>query len=128
MEKSYIPFDWKNIDDKSQWLDPCEESYYYAEKWKREGRHSILDLGCGLGRHSILFAKYGFKVTAMDCSTEALDFLKNYRREQKVDFTIKRADMEKMPFVSKVVINVVLKRWFIVVESLIRVKKIIAKR
>ena len=98
MEKSYIPFDWKNVDDKTLWLDPCEESYYYAEKWKREGRHSVLDLGCGLGRHSILFAKYGFKVTAMDCSAEALDFLKKYRREQNVDFTIKRADMENMPF------------------------------
>ena len=50
MEKTYIPFDWKNVDDKNLWLTPCEESYYYAEKWKREGRHSVLDLGCGLGR------------------------------------------------------------------------------
>lgn len=33
MEKSYIPFDWKNLDDRSLWLNPCEESYYYAEKW-----------------------------------------------------------------------------------------------
>ena len=57
MHKDYIPFDWKAVEDKSAWLDPCEESYYYAEKWKREGRKSILDLGCGLGRHSVLFAK-----------------------------------------------------------------------
>jgi len=72
MSKDYIPFDWKAVEDKSSWLDPCEESYYYAEKWKREGRKSILDLGCGLGRHSVLFAKYGFKVTAVDISEEAL--------------------------------------------------------
>ena len=98
MSKNYIPFDWKNVEDKTTWLNPCEESYYYAEKWKRENRKSVLDLGCGLGRHSILFAKYGFKVTAMDCSPEALDFLKNYRREQKLDFTCKCAEMEKMPF------------------------------
>ena len=98
MEKNYIPFDWKNLDDKETWLNPCEESYYYAEKWKGQGRKSLLDLGCGLGRHSILFAKYGFKVTAMDCSAEALDFLKQYRRDEKVDLTIKKADMEAMPF------------------------------
>ncbi len=98
MAKDYIPFDWKNLEDKTTWLEPCEESYYYAEKWKREGRRSVLDLGCGLGRHSILFAKYGFKVTAMDCSAEALDFLKKCRCEQNLNFTCKRADMKAMPF------------------------------
>ena len=98
MTKNYIPFDWQHVEDKTTWLEPCEESYYYAEKWKCEGRRSVLDLGCGLGRHSILFAKHGFKVTAMDCSAEALDFLKEYRRKQNVDLTCKLADMENMPF------------------------------
>lgn len=96
--KDYIPFDWKIIEDKSMWLQPCEESWYYAEKWRREGRKSILDLGCGLGRHSVLFAKYGFKVTAMDVSKEALVFLKDYMKKQEVDIACRMADMEKMPF------------------------------
>jgi SAM-dependent methyltransferase len=96
--KDYIPFDWKNIENKSIWLQPCEESWYYAEKWRREGRKSILDLGCGLGRHSVLFAKYGFKVTAMDISNDALDFLKDYMKKQEVDIACRRGDMENMPF------------------------------
>lgn len=96
--KDYIPFDWKIIEDKSMWLQPCEESWYYAEKWRREGRKSILDLGCGLGRHSVLFAKYGFKVTAMDVSKDALVFLKDYMKKQEVDIACRMADMEKMPF------------------------------
>ena len=96
--KEYIPFDWSAVDDRSTWLEPCEESWYYAEKWRREGRKSVLDLGCGLGRHAVLFAKYGFKVTAMDVSDEAIAFLRKYRREQKVDIACKKADMEAMPF------------------------------
>ena len=96
--KDYIPFDWNSVKDKFMWLQPCEESWYYAEKWSREGRKSVLDLGCGLGRHSVLFAKYGFKVTAMDVSKDALDFLKDYRRKQEVDITCRMADMEDMPF------------------------------
>ena len=98
MHKEYIPFDWKAVEDKSAWLDPCEESYYYAEKWKREGRKSILDLGCGLGRHSVLFAKYGFKVTAVDISEEALAHLKKLSKELGTEICCRRADMEALPF------------------------------
>ncbi|MCR5634063.1 MAG: hypothetical protein K6F90_01995 [Lachnospiraceae bacterium] len=41
--KNYFPFDWNNVEDKSARLQPCEESWYYAEKWIREGRKSIPD-------------------------------------------------------------------------------------
>ena len=92
--KDYIPFDWKIIEDKSMWLQPCEESWYYAEKWRREGRKSILDLGCGLGRHSVLFAKYGFKVTAMDVSKDALVFLKDYMKKGIMKATISQNQEE----------------------------------
>ena len=98
LDKEYIPFDWSVVENKDHWLEPCEESYYYAQKWKREGRKSVLDLGCGLGRHAVLFAKYGFKVTATDISKDALDFLRKYRREQGVDISCRLADMEKLPF------------------------------
>ena len=92
------PWDWNMVEDKAFWLDPCEESYYYANKWKREGRKSLLDLGCGLGRHSVLFANCGFKVTAMDLSDEALDHLKKLRREQGLNIACRKADMMDMPF------------------------------
>ena len=96
--KDYIPFDWSKVEDRTYWLDPCEESYYYAEKWKREGRKSVLDLGCGLGRHSVLFARYGFKVTAVDISDEALGFLRKYSAEQDFIISCRKADMEALPF------------------------------
>ena len=92
------PFDWKSVDDKSAWLTPCEESYYYLNKWKSEGRKSVLDLGCGLGRHALLFAKSGFKTTAVDISDEALNTLKALCKEQNVDILCKKADMEALPF------------------------------
>ena len=97
MEKNFIPFDW-NSADREAWLEPCEESYYYAAKWKREGIKSVLDLGCGLGRHSVLFAQCGFKVTALDISDDALSFLKKYSKEMGVDIACRRADMESLPF------------------------------
>lgn len=93
------PWDWSMVKDRNTWLMPCEESYYYAHKWKRENKRSVLDLGCGLGRHSILFAKYGFKVTALDISREAVDNLKKWQKEEDVDILCKTADMsEPLPF------------------------------
>ncbi|MCR4940220.1 MAG: class I SAM-dependent methyltransferase [Treponemataceae bacterium] len=86
--------------EKKTWLEPSEESYYYAEKWRKAGCRSVLDLGCGLGRHSILFAKYGFKVTATDISPVGLDYLRAWRKEAGLNESIlcKEADMKKLPF------------------------------
>ena len=56
-------WDWENA-EKDAWLSPSEESYYYAKKCIAEGRKSLLDLGGGLGRHSVFLNKKGFKVTA----------------------------------------------------------------
>lgn len=95
---NYIPFNWSIVTDKTLWMTPCEESYYYVEKWRREGRKSVLDMGCGLGRHSILFAKNGFDVTAMDISTEALSFLEKEAGEQGLKIPCVHARMESMPF------------------------------
>ena len=99
-------WEWKIVTDdnskggKDFWTTPSEESYYYAEKWKRNDCKSILDLGCGLGRHSILFAKYGFKVTSVDISKDGLDYLRNWQKEEGVDCLCKIADMKKLLFAS----------------------------
>ena len=68
-------WDWDKVSERRYWTEPSDESYYYAEKWKREGRRKVLDLGCRLGRHSLLFARYGFRVTALDSSRSVVDHL-----------------------------------------------------
>ena len=45
---------------------------------------SVLDLACGAGRHSILFAKRGFKVTAVDLSDNLLRVAKKSAEKNKV--------------------------------------------
>ncbi len=90
-------WDWK-LADKKLWTNPCEESYYYVNKWQQEGRRSVLDLGCGLGRHAILFAKHGFKVTAVDLSEEGIRYLRDWKQREKVDLLCKVCDMNQLPF------------------------------
>ena len=90
-------WDWKNEKD-TLWLTPCEESYYFCEKWKHEGRRSILDLGCGLGRHSILFAKKGFKVTSVDLSEYSISHLRDWEEREQLYIRSKVCDIKKLPF------------------------------
>lgn len=90
-------WDWKNV-EQSRWLRPSEDSIYLAKKWQEEGVHSILDLGCGLGRHALYFTQNGFKVTAMDLSEDAIVFNKKMQKEYGVDYLCKRADMMELPF------------------------------
>jgi len=90
-------WDWEKVIEPI-WLQPCEESYSYAERWKNLEKNSILDLGCGLGRHSILFAKNGFKVTAVDLSEFAIKHLREWEEKEAVDILSKVSDMKKLPF------------------------------
>ena len=52
-----------------------------AELFKREGKTNVLELGCGQGRDTIWFARNGFKVTALDYSTQGLDAIAAKARE-----------------------------------------------
>ncbi len=90
-------WDWK-LEKGEYWLEPCEECYYYIKKWEQEGRHSVLDLGCGLGRHSIAFAKSGFQVTAVDLSEYGVQHLIEWQKKENLEIQTKICDMKKLPF------------------------------
>lgn len=90
-------WNWEIVDD-SIWLDPAEESYYYCRKWKNDGKRSVLDLGCGLGRHSLLFAQNGFKVTAVDISDYAVKQVRENSDRLGLNIRTLVSDMANLPF------------------------------
>ena len=90
-------WNWKEA-DKLYWTNPCEESYYYANKWKKEGKKRILDLGCGLGRHSILFAEQGLDVAAVDLSQDGIKYLNEWKNKAGLEILTQVCDMNQLPF------------------------------
>jgi SAM-dependent methyltransferase len=90
-------WDWeKGFEDR--WLEPIDEAYSYANRWKRLGFKDVLDLGCGLGRHAIYFAREGFNVRAFDLSQEAVDYLTKWAAEENLPMQVEKANMLKMPY------------------------------
>ncbi len=66
-----------------------------ALRYKKSG--TVLDLGCGSGRHSLFFAKKGFRVVAVDNRSENLAALKELARLQKLPIIVKQEDVITYP-------------------------------
>lgn len=56
----------------------------------------VLDLACGAGRHSILFAKNNFNVTAVDISNNLLDVGRKTAEEFKLNINFVQSDLRKL--------------------------------
>lgn len=54
---------------------------------------TVLDLGCGPGRHALPLARAGLEVTAIDTSGQLLDELRRRAREERLEIDIRQADM-----------------------------------
>ena len=63
----------------------------YVKKKKIKG--SVLDVGCGGGRHSILFAEAGFDVTGFDFSSKAVSLAKGWAKRLGLDVKFKRGSV-----------------------------------
>ncbi|MBT8391663.1 MAG: class I SAM-dependent methyltransferase [Ignavibacteria bacterium] len=53
----------------------------------------VLDMACGSGRHSILFAQKGFKATAVDLSERLISEAKNNAKQANVDIEFIQSDI-----------------------------------
>ena len=66
---------WSDQDNWDWWERSTPEVLDLIRSLSPDVRPRVLDLGCGLGRHAIAFARAGFLVTAVDSSTTAVQHL-----------------------------------------------------
>ncbi|MCE5322688.1 class I SAM-dependent methyltransferase [bacterium] len=90
-------WNWTKVTDDI-WTKPSEDVYYYVNRWRSMGFNKFLDLGCGLGRHSILFAESGFETDAFDLSQDGLDILNEKASERGLSIKIAKGDINSLPY------------------------------
>ena len=88
-----VPEEFANV-----WKTPAIESFYLVSRWNNQNKINFLDLGCGLGRHTILFGLNGFNVSAFDISENSVQRTSEWARELNLNIDIKLGDMLNIPF------------------------------
>jgi len=73
----------------------CDLIEKIIKKYSKIPVHSILDLGCGTGNHSIRLAKRGYQVTGVDRSREMLGIAKAKADQNKVTCTLLQSDIRE---------------------------------
>jgi ubiquinone/menaquinone biosynthesis C-methylase UbiE len=90
-------WNWK-VAKAPWWEKPSPEIYPLIKKWQKQGFKKVLDLGCGVGRHSILFAQNGFNVDAFDLSESGIEELKKKIGKEKLPIKLMIGDMLSLPY------------------------------
>lgn len=93
-------WNWNKI-NQDEWLEPAKESYFLLKRWKKLKFNSFLDLGCGVGRHTILFAKNNFACSACDLSKSSIEQTKSNLEKSKVSAILNNLDMHEIKSVYK---------------------------
>src|SRR6516165_9574873 len=70
---------WATPEGRDDWLVPDPAVAALVPVLKARGTQHVLDLGCGIGRHALLFAEHGFAVEAIDGAPAGLDFVRRAR-------------------------------------------------
>jgi len=98
------------------WFETAEYLNVYEHRNKEDARNLfdliiknvklpenayILDLACGAGRHSILFAQNGFKVTSVDISSNLLNVAEKTARELGLIINFIKSDLRDLRIAQK---------------------------
>ena len=92
-------WDWSQVSE-DYWDKSSDEFLPVALRWKNQNKKTVLDLGCGKGRHALFLAELGFDVTAVDLSPEGVDQLRGVAEQKGLDQNIRTfvCDMLSLPF------------------------------
>ena len=92
-------FKWEILaKDDEYWSTPDFMMHYLNYRWNKQGFKTFLDIGCGLGRHSIFMSEQGFEVYAFDSSKYVVDIVKEKAYEKGVNVKLSVGDVSSFPY------------------------------
>ena len=90
---------WASPAGRADWLVPEPDVAMLAEQLRGEdGFRRALDLGCGVGRHALLFARLGFETSAADLAEAGLAEVAKVAAAEGLAVATHTAPMTSLPF------------------------------
>jgi SAM-dependent methyltransferase len=88
---------WREHGTRWELQPPEPEVVALVQRLKAEGKRTVHDLGCGLGRHLLLLAAEGFEASGCDISPKAVNACQRRLREAGLSAEVARCDMADIP-------------------------------
>ncbi len=89
---------WKTKEGRALWTEPDPFVVSLLPRFKKGGIEKTLDIGFGLGRHAILFAKEGFDVYGIETSPTGLKCAIKWSEKEEVALKLMIGEMSHLPF------------------------------
>lgn len=89
---------WSTSEGRAGWLEADPFVAECATRLKDEGAKRALDVGCGVGRHSLLLAGLGFETSVIDGSQAGLNQMLSAATAAGLHIDAHQALMTELPF------------------------------
>ena len=89
---------WATPEGRDDWLMPHPTVAELIPVLKARGVQRVLDLGCGVGRYTLLFAEHGFAVEAIDGAAAGLNFARGEAAARGLRLSLRQAEADAVPF------------------------------
>ncbi len=89
---------WQTDAGRADWLDVDPDVAATIPLLREHGVRSVLDLGCGVGRHALALAEAGFEVCAFDGSAEGLAFTNDAAASRGLAIDTRQGMMTDLPY------------------------------
>jgi tellurite methyltransferase len=89
---------WATDAGRADWLEPHPAVVALLPELKARGARAALDLGCGVGRHSLLLAEAGLAVEAFDGSETGLEVLCAAAAARRLAIGLKHGNADALPY------------------------------
>jgi len=89
---------WGTDEGRADWLEPHPNVVALLPELRARDVRRVLDLGCGVGRHSLLLAEQGFAVEAFDGSPTGLAVLRQQAAARGLELNLNEGSADRLPF------------------------------
>ena len=89
---------WATPEGRMGWLEPEADVLAAIASLPDHAKPKVLDLGCGVGRHTLFLAAQGFEVSAMDASTNGIDVVRDEAAKHALPVCLAVGAMTDLPY------------------------------
>jgi tellurite methyltransferase len=89
---------WGEAKQRERWSQPDPAVTGFGAKLQELGAEKVLDVGSGIGRHSLAYAGLGFEVFATDASATGLEEVSHLAKASGLEIDVRLAPFTELPF------------------------------